>query len=370
MNEPNILRTLQRHCPQTWQRIAQKRYQLPDSRVASYANQLELINHFAKWVYLANTGTVHDEQADQQTKLLFVNQALALGYNRPTYFLKADHGAALMRTELPEDLTLEDIRWRHAQVRIMVPFELSRFRSAAGNGEAFVAIDLARLNAGETVRYPREIAAELDLEPALYRMRAGSEVELIEERKIHNHPTLNGIAMVLTYTRPHRDYFGPDHFGIGTYRLDWADVKSLLALNTDFEPTLERAVNQEVMRNRMLHLGLQCLLYMSREEEEIEEEVIRLPRKAGKNLISGIVRARFVDEYARKALPGQARVVASFEPDQTMITRAAHFVKGFWRRQSYGPANSLRKLIWIQPYFAQGNKEAREAGDLTGASNG
>ena len=92
-----------------------------------------------------------------------------------------------MRTELPEDLTLEDIRWRHAQVRIMVPFELSRFSSAAGQEEAFVAIDLARLNAGETVRYPREIAAELgaSLGQVSYHVRTLARyglVKLVETR--------------------------------------------------------------------------------------------------------------------------------------------------------------------------------------------
>jgi hypothetical protein len=32
-----------------------------------------------------------------------------------------------------------------------------------------------------------------------------------------------------------------------------------------------------------------------------------------------------------------------------------HWVKGFWREQPYGPQRSLRKTLWIEPYFRGGD---------------
>jgi 5-formyltetrahydrofolate cyclo-ligase len=91
------------------------------------------------------------------------------------------------------------------------------------------------------------------------------------------------------------------------------------------------------MRNRVLHLGLQCLLYMSREEEEPAEELIRQARTQGKRLLSAIVRAKFVDEYCRKTLPGQARVIASYVPENESRTVAGCEGIGADSRTALGP---------------------------------
>lgn len=126
-------------------------------------------------------------------------------------------------------------------------------------------------------------------------------------------------------------------------------------MRTDYEQTLQSEVSRQVMRNRMIHLGIQCLLYMSREEEEIPEEIIRPARIEGHHLKSSIVRARFVDEYCHKVKPGQARVIASYQAERN--SPAAHWVRGHWRRQPFGTGRAQSKLIWIRPYQTLGAQE-------------
>jgi hypothetical protein len=352
-----FLRSLERHCPLTWKRIMDKRYCLPRHRVGDYANQLSLNNFYASWLFRSLQGSAVPPgwQDDLRRETWIINQALGLRSNRPTYFLKADHGAALMRTVLPEDLSFSDIRWRHPQIRILLPLNLTAFFYGARNYQGtYVSVELGRVDPGAKIRYPKELAQELDWEPLLCKFRQG--LGPIQEIELNHDCNEGGVAMLLCYRRdPAEDTSDclSAEFGAGCYQFRWSQRNdNLLKLSTEFEPTLQAPVKQEIMRNRIIHLAFQCLLYMSREEEilELPEEVVRSFRWKGKHLISGIVSAKFVDEYCHRVCPGQARIMASYEPESELRTTAAHWVRGHWRRQPYGAMQSLRKLIWIQPY--------------------
>jgi hypothetical protein len=82
------------------------------------------------------------------------------------------------------------------------------------------------------------------------------------------------------------------------------------------------------------------------------------PRLEGKHFVSGLYHAKFVGDSQRKRVKIEPQITAAkVSKIGSGSSHAAHWVAGFWRQQPYGPLGSLRKLIWIQPYFAQGNKE-------------
>jgi hypothetical protein len=104
-------RVLERYCPETWKRISIKRYQLPDYRVGDYPSQLALNQHYVRDLWgLLTSQTEEDTRSGEYLRqsATTVNLMLGLACNRPVYFLKPDHGTALMRTDLPSDLGFSD----------------------------------------------------------------------------------------------------------------------------------------------------------------------------------------------------------------------------------------------------------------------
>jgi hypothetical protein len=107
---------LLRYCPKTWQVISGRRYLVPDYRQNDYGNQLKLINEFADNLTAIICGSYQD---DQRFFEQLVNLSLTLAHNRPTYFLERELGEALCRTELPDNIEADLIKWKFPQMRIM-----------------------------------------------------------------------------------------------------------------------------------------------------------------------------------------------------------------------------------------------------------
>jgi hypothetical protein len=341
---------LEHQCPQTWARITAKRYQLPDYRRPDYANQLDLNREYIRVLWGLLTSFIKpDQQPEERLRQgnYLVNIMLSLAAHRPTYFLKPDHAAALMRTDLPEDLSLSDFHWRHPQIRIMLPQRLLGLVSPNGQQAAFATLDLARTGLAKETRYPRELTQELDRLGNLCRIREEFGVGPVEEDTyFQNQPA---IAQILTLEV--RPATRPPQYLTYSYNVTASSFKEILEAQRHFDLTLQELVGTNCIHERFAHLGLQCLLYMSRQEEEVPDEIIRPARLKGHHLKSGILRAKFVDEYCRKVQPGQARVVADYHPIAEPTGRhvTGHWRRGHWVRQPYGPKHSLRKLIWIQP---------------------
>jgi hypothetical protein len=65
----------------------------------------------------------------------------------------------------------------------------------------------------------------------------------------------------------------PPEFDTLTYTVSESHFKALLDAQEHFDLSLQELVDTNYIHERLAHLALQCLLYMSREEEEPPEEL-------------------------------------------------------------------------------------------------
>jgi hypothetical protein len=147
---------LARHCPKTWQTINRKRYHVPDYRRADYANQIGLINEFASDL----CSMLARRETERST--IYINACLALAHDRQTYFLERELGEALCRTELPNQIEPEIIKWRFPQLRVMLPLGLLSLSLDDGRIAVIRYLDIFRIDPNKIIGFLSEIQKELD----------------------------------------------------------------------------------------------------------------------------------------------------------------------------------------------------------------
>src|SRR5260221_12844474 len=162
MRAENLHKLLEARCPQLHRAIFGKRFLLPMYRIADYENQDALNQPMYDWFLAALNGQVN--YSDPLMRMLLVNYALALCYNRPTLYCERELGEALERTDLPADLSTADIRWRWPQMRIVLPLGTISPRE----GHSVTHLDMCLVGPGQTVNWPEPIRIELQsFEPAI-----------------------------------------------------------------------------------------------------------------------------------------------------------------------------------------------------------
>jgi len=336
-------------CPQTWQIISGRRYVVPDYRARDYANQVELISWFKRYFdHLLMEGGFEEDSGTH-----FENIAKALAHNRPTYFLERELGEAFCRTELPTGLDLDIIKWKFPQMRIILPLGLlhlegEKLRNKPGPF-SYPYLDIFRIDKGAKVALPKQVTLELEACTPIIRV--------LEAR---------GLADILRLTAN-----SPDPGGIGIcsmcnvagefgFRTIWSSQTNLdiAEINRSMDMKGAYTGDEQKWFLKAQHLALNILLFMSSSSPDIQPlEELRKPRFLGRHFVSGLYKARFIGDSQRKRLKSEPEVIADkLVPAAPGSAHASHWVAGFWRQQPHGPASSLRKLIWIQPYFAQGKK--------------
>jgi hypothetical protein len=343
-------------CPQTWQIISGRRYVVPDYRAQDYANQVELISSFKRYFdHLLLRMPIEDDWGTH-----FDNLTRALAHNRPTYFLERELGEAFCRTELPADLELSVIKWKFPQMRILLPLGLLHLEGEKLGTQtgpfSYPYLDIFRIDKGRKLELPKEVAIELESCTPIAR--------ILEERGLFPQPSLNP---------PEAD--GAPVAGVGLcsmcivanrpwYRAIWSSQRTLdiPKINQSMDLKGSYSGDEQEWFLKAQHLALNILLFMSSSPADVQPlEELRKPRVVGDRFVSGFYKARFIGDAQRKRVRNQPEVLAEkIARTGLESAHAAHWVAGSWRQQPHGPKSSLRKLIWVQPYFAQGNKEARD----------
>jgi hypothetical protein len=340
------------NCPRTWQVISARRYLVPAYRQNDYANQIDLINEFLQQLADFCSGVADDTETAIRDATL-CNLALALKHNRQTYFLERELGEALMRTELPEPLNPEMIKWKFPQIRIMLPKDLI-LADYAGRITWLTHLDIARFDQGKRVSFPDDVVKELETDPRISANRAHAGKGPMGQEGFTYRNT-GGLALSSRFVHPD---FPDESMSLSVLEawplVDIGKLNGSICLDEVINPQ-----NLNVLDARLKHLALNVLLFMSSAPMELEPpEELRKPSVVGERFVSGLYKARFVGDSQRKSLKNDPNVIAEKMPKETSQSpHAAHWVAGHWRQQPHGSKSSLRKLIWVQPYFAQGHKE-------------
>ena len=323
-----LLARLRAEHPDACEAILTKRYVLPNRLQGVYA-PLDKLQ--AQDTCMLAKGLYYGEQ-DEMSKLVALNIEASLPYGRPTLYLEPELGEKLMCTDLPVDLTTDYCHWPRRSVRIMLPKGLVLMSGYDGGLISLVCLDFALIARGTSV--DKLVLSAVSLNEAMSRI------------VMHGGDIKNEFI----------------HFVQVAIGADWVEGQSLRELVETTSPqhrhpgkVEEQYAVQRLMFNLLIYMGSMP------EEIQVEEKVIRKERREGKRIIPALHAARFVGkEHLRQVREKAAE-------DVTPIGKhyAAHWVRGFWRRQPHGPKLGLRKMIWIRPFKKPGQyPETQEEGKI------
>jgi hypothetical protein len=345
LEDPRILKGIEKHCPLSYRKFFGKKYILPKYRQDHYFSlDFQNLASFDRVINFA----LNPEGTDDVIRCNLSNTFAALEYNRPTLFLERELGEMLLRTPILGDITTGDINWRWPAFRIVLPKGLVSLERGDGP-HSLTHYDVCHIGPGSPILVPSEIAREVEkFVKALLPWTRVHDMTRFEFK--YKDP---GLCISSALDRAERADMGQTTYGLvkpwGTLRL--GDYQ---AIHGDLKTPFPQDDADRGLLNRLEHIVINVLLFLSATPlEYAPETVLRKPRTEGSHIIPGLVTARFVGQSQVRPL----RVEGKAPPVPTGRTLPGHWVCGAWKRVAYGPRNSLRRLQWIQPYKTLGPEE-------------
>jgi hypothetical protein len=331
------------YCPQTWKIIAGKRYILPQYRTPDYWNQ-ELCDGVMALFLSAYFGCEFGEKPNSVLNACYMNYALAILENRPVYYLEKELGEALMRTQLPKDLSADDLHWRRRQMRIMLPSGLLSIERD-GLTQSLMYLDIGKMKASQQLFLTPVSEEEMNVYARLRRIAEGKPLHSYNVRPIFER---EGIV-ISGQLNPPPDTFGLD-YGLMRPLDSGLSIGELIQIGGAYETESPCDADDDLFLARMQHLAFNILIFMGSVPMEYDQEKleqIRKMRVENERVIPGLFNAKFVgrSQYRPSHRPQYVRPATS-----TGRHMAQHWVAGHWKRQAYGAHRAQRKLIWLQPY--------------------
>jgi hypothetical protein len=329
--------------PLTWHAFNRRRLILPEAIAADYvsmsdASEDAFIRYCSfKQAAIRETRTPPQERDNLETDIAireFANLEQWLAGGRKTLFLERDLGLALLRTQLPEEMTFGDIHFKWPSFLVHFPFGLLPIQAVRG----------------------------LEYITSVYITQLPEDGMLTELSEIHDEwrPYTNGGRCQFQFSgglsifafMHHLNRMDQDN-GCKLVTPKNEDLHNLMQMFTrppDDERILPTEQNALAQAQK---LTLNILLFLSSlPGNEVEPKPVRKFQMLGKQRFrSELVPASWIGRQNWK--PNQPH--SEKEPGSISDYRLpAHWRAGHWKRQAYGPRFSLRKPIWIEPYSTGG----------------
>jgi hypothetical protein len=332
-----ISKAFQKNCPRSWAMIASKRYILPNYRQADYFNQDYCDQLLSDFILSYHSGTW--VRPDAVLNCQYMNAAVGLHYGRPMYFLESELGIPLSRTRLPLDLIASDIKWRHLQLRIMLPKGLLGVERD-GSFQSIIYLDIVKVDHKQEMRLPPVCEKEIELYIIKNQLRRS-------DFNTRPFASVDGLAISAQLESPIKDAVGPLY---GSMK-PWNDQRIREILAGEYQK-YETSVVTDLLDDRLLasceHLAINLLIFMGSVPTEYapaELQALRKARLDGSHLLPGRYRAKFVGKSQYRP--------SNHNPQHGPPTGRHlmhHWRSGHWKRQPCGPKSGDRKLIWLLPY--------------------
>lgn len=267
-----------------------------------------------------------------------INALMQLEYKVPTYFVRSEFAQAVAQTEPPEDFKFSEIKWPLPAMMFAIPTEFSlRY---FGFNVPFISVSMAV--------------------PGTYPAVLKNLPKLDEPVQNLNHIDNQVDRFITVYNVYSESTVPVDYTGSFPLTMNVSDI-----VNAPFE---DASYFDEKMVN-MPHIVPSDLPHEGPQEREFNEKVqafvikLMLAITARPTLVQAGGQAR-----AEKIKHGALWADALWHPNLvgwdyrakrsttehggetgTHASPRLHWRRGFWRNQPYGPKNSLRHLIWIEP---------------------
>jgi hypothetical protein len=298
--------------PDFWNRLYPRRYNDVGSYDSPKAVGRALIDAIS--AYVQSKGGVNE-----QAEVLWAS--LMVRYRVPTYYLSRDLAEALLKTTPVERIDWTDMKLPMPCAAFMLPRDMLLHPGEEGY-ISFVAYSRTMENQREPVPYPVPSALELHCMKTNFNIFA----------RVHNgctlHWTLDENYQLIDFKQVGEDLeAGP-----------WHDTKlKETQLDGSDNAVLARCVN----------LLFNILLLMTAKSEMVECGQILKRVRFGK---SG-----FVEYWSPHIIGRSYKIRREVQPgDGSHASPRGHWVSGFWREQPHGPGRTLRRTLWIEPFFRGG----------------
>lgn len=313
--DPEFYEVVKRHSQNILPLIHPKDYTIPEG----YADpQCYVISAFSGCQWFQNLTS----SEDTTMAAIYSTVCQLIRYSVPTFFVHRELCEALLETDAPEDLTLDEIKFPMPAMLFMLPLEFSRKYF----GMEVPYFTTAQLPAKTYVNCP----VILNGQP-------------LRRFMIANDKQFTAITMLMWEQElpMHYDVHCPGDVQIKTLIND-TDCKF-------FGPEALVNANPEVDNrtlNRLTNISLNIVLAMTAQADLISRERIIRPakKKDGKILRRALWKPNFIGEHFRIQYEHTGAQGTHRSPH-------AHWRRGCWRNQRHGPRNSLVKRIWIHPCF-------------------
>jgi hypothetical protein len=318
--------------PRVWQAAMVHRYILPPKLQNDYVSQEACDSMFLDFIMAYVTGMA--DKDDDVTHITYINNIRALEFDRPTYFIERSLAEALIRTDVPLDLNVNDIHWIYPQLRLYIPNDLLYIiRNGKTNPAMF--IDICKVEENTTYSISNAMRKELyDLGGWNFPRHEVSKESILINTCLNFDCDESNIAYAVTAPWE------------GTTMRKMIDIGNSFHLQGGME---NDQLDHEFM-SRVLCFAMNVMLRLSSLPAETQQilkqsKTIRKPKQEGKRTIVGLYAAKII------GMDDESHPAQHHEPiDPTGRHLVAHWRKGHWRRQAYGPKMGLRRFQWIQPY--------------------
>jgi len=348
-----------RECPQLWQAIWGRKYLLPQYRQNDYINQDRLNADMEFGLTATAMGALGYK--DDVHHAQFANWAAGLWFERPTLWLEKELAGPLFASDPPKEMRTEDIEWKWPQFRVIVPKGLITIeRGGAPRNVTFLDICMVP---EEGIWLPPVYADEMEgyvrrHGPNLYRRVPVRNLTVMMKEQY--------LAVVAQIEWSEVGY-GPTTYA---YTVPWLD--HTLGKLTSYTGGLQTAIAcdqaDNVLLDQIKRLSVNVLLFLSQKPFEYAPKLVRPFKREGKHHMKpALLQAHFVGrEQFRKAAQMLHGAQKAAEAGGGVLKLKAHWRKGHWKRQPYGPKSGLRRWQWISIYHTFGHG-FEELADTTAA---
>lgn len=342
-----------RELPQLWQAIHGRKYLVANYRQADYESQ-DKLNEDLEFGLLATTMGLLGF-SDDVHHAMYANFCGALWYDRPTLFLERELADPLGESSLPLEMVVEDIEWKWPQFRLYLPKAFMTIERE-GAPRSLLFLDICKIE-----------AEGLGLPP-----KYGNEIEAFIQRHAPQMVPYRSPATKL------RVAMGEPYMAV-VGGLDWSEIGSEQGtsyatimpwnnkkigelvnlqgpgLNTPLK--LDKADDR--LLEQMLQLAFNVLLFLSQKPMLYKPEVVRPAKAEGKHRVKpALLKAHYLGQEQFKAAAAMMHAAAKKAAAVGHQLRLkAHWRKGHWKRQPYGPKNTLRRWQWVSIYHTFGPDE-------------
>lgn len=319
-----LLDTVAEEYPQLWQRLYPRRYQTPATYDTPKAAAHAMVDAIFAFIHVAHQQKEGESPRTEQVEAQWAAHLARHGV--PTYYLTYDLADALMKTRP----TMVD--W----MKMKLPFDSAVFMLPKGifphNGEGSDVsfVSYSRNFAGDEIDIPLPWPQQQKW--TLEHRNAGFTVIVRISNGATIHWTLSEKNSTIEFSKELEQLINdaPMHGGIAEIKMD--------------------SIDHDVQKRGVILL-FNILLFMTAKPEMVETgELLKRVAKKREQPVE-YWSPHFIGRTYRMRRLGKQEYQGGHH-----ASPRGHWVSGYWREQAYGPKFTLRRTLWIDPFWKGGEE--------------